>query len=203
MNSLYTNYIKRFFDFIFSFTGIILSLPFIILVLPVFFFKKEQVFFVQTRPGFKGRLFRTYKLKTMADKYDTDGNLLPDKDRITKTGKLLRSLSLDEIPQLFNVLRGDMSLIGPRPLLTDYLPLYSKFQARRHDVRPGITGWAQVNGRNEISWQKRLELDVWYVDHVCLTLDMKILLMTVRKVIKREGINSQNSATMERFTGNN
>lgn len=143
------------------------------------------------------------KFKTMTDERDKEGNLLPDEKRLTRMGRFVRSISLDELPQLFNVLKGDMSLIGPRPLLPQYLPLYSEKQAKRHDVRPGITGWAQVNGRNAISWQRKFEYDVWYVDHLSFVLDMKILFLTIKKVFIREGINSSTSATMELFTGNN
>ena len=165
--------------------------------------EKNGIFFVQERPGLKGRIFKMIKFKTMTDERDKEGNLLPDEKRLTRMGRFVRSISLDELPQLFNVLKGDMSLIGPRPLLPQYLPLYSEKQAKRHDVRPGITGWAQVNGRNAISWQRKFEYDVWYVDHLSFVLDMKILFLTIKKVFIREGINSSTSATMELFTGNN
>lgn len=165
--------------------------------------KGAGVVFTQTRPGKNGRLFKVMKFKTMTDERDENGNLLPDAQRLTKTGKFIRSTSLDELPQLFNVLKGDMALIGPRPLLPQYLPLYSKEQARRHDVRPGITGWAQVHGRNAISWKKKFELDVWYVDHCSFWLDLKIILLTVKKVIIREGITQEGQATAEYFNGNN
>lgn len=165
--------------------------------------KGAGVVFTQTRPGKNGRLFKVMKFKTMTDERDENGDLLPDAQRLTKTGKFIRSTSLDELPQLFNVLKGDMALIGPRPLLPQYLPLYSKEQARRHDVRPGITGWAQVHGRNAISWKKKFELDVWYVDHCSFWLDLKIILLTVKKVIIREGITQEGQATAEYFNGNN
>ena len=165
--------------------------------------KGAGVVFTQTRPGKNGRLFQVMKFKTMTDERDEHGDLLPDAQRLTKTGKFIRSTSLDELPQLFNVLKGDMALIGPRPLLPQYLPLYSKEQARRHDVRPGITGWAQVHGRNAISWKKKFELDVWYVDHCSFWLDLKIILLTVKKVVVREGITKEGQATTEFFNGNN
>lgn len=165
--------------------------------------KGAGVFFTQERPGKDGKIFRVIKFKTMTDERDAEGNLLPDAVRLTKVGSFVRSTSIDELPQLLNVLKGNMALIGPRPLLPQYLPLYSKEQARRHEVRPGITGWAQVNGRNTISWSKKFELDVWYVDHCSFLLDLKIVFMTIRKVFIREGISSDTSATMEVFTGNN
>jgi len=172
-------------------------------VLLYFTNKCTGIFFTQERPGKGARVFKVIKFKTMSDEKDDAGNLLPDAIRLTKIGKFLRSTSLDELPQLLNVLKGDMSLIGPRPLLVQYLPLYSKEQSRRHSVRPGITGWAQVNGRNAISWQKKFELDVWYVDHISFLLDLKIIYLTIKKVLIREGINSCGSATMESFNGNN
>ncbi|WP_287626248.1 sugar transferase [Parabacteroides sp.] len=165
--------------------------------------KGTGVFFMQERPGKGGKVFKVIKFKTMTDERDADGNLLPDADRLTNVGRFVRSTSIDELPQLINVLKGDMALIGPRPLLVQYLPLYSKEQARRHDVRPGITGWAQVNGRNAISWTKKFELDVWYVDHCSFLLDVKIIFLTIKKVFVREGISQEGQATMEFFTGNN
>ena len=165
--------------------------------------KGAGAFFTQERPGKNGRIFKVIKFKTMTDERNANGDLLPDADRLTKVGRLVRSTSVDELPQLFNVLKGDMALIGPRPLLPQYLPLYSKEQARRHEVRPGITGWAQVNGRNAISWKKKFELDVWYVDHCSFSLDLKIIFLTIKKVFVREGISSDTSVTMEAFTGNN
>ena len=165
--------------------------------------KDTGIFFTQERPGKNGKIFKVIKFKTMTDKRDANGKLLSDAERLTKVGRFVRSTSVDELPQLFNVLKGDMSLIGPRPLLPQYLPLYSKEQARRHEVRPGITGWAQVNGRNAISWTKKFELDVWYVDHCSFLLDLKIIFLTVKKVFVREGISSDTSVTMEPFIGNN
>ena len=168
--------------------------------------KGAGAFFTQERPGKGGKIFRVIKFKTMTDERDAEGNLLPDEQRLTKVGRFVRSTSMDELPQLINVLKGDMALIGPRPLLPQYLPLYSKEQARRHEVRPGITGWAQCHGRNAISWTKKFELDVWYVDHCSFRVDLEILeiiFLTIKKVLVREGISSETSATMEPFTGNN
>lgn len=165
--------------------------------------KGAGAFFTQERPGRNGKIFKVIKFKTMTDERDVNGDLLPDEQRLTKVGKLIRSTSVDELPQLINVLKGDMALIGPRPLLPQYLPLYNKEQARRHEVRPGITGWAQVNGRNAISWAKKFELDVWYVDHCSFILDLRIIVLTIKKVFVREVISSETSATMEPFTGNN
>lgn len=161
----------------------------------------SPIFFKQVRPGLGGKPFTLYKFRTMTDERDSEGNLLPDAVRLTKTGRLIRKLSIDELPQLLNVVKGDLSLVGPRPLLMDYLPLYTKQQARRHEVKPGITGWAQVNGRNAISWEKKFELDVWYVDNRSFLLDLKILCLTVRKVLVSEGIQQTNHVTAERFTG--
>ena len=163
----------------------------------------SNAFFTQERPGLHGKIFKVIKFKTMTDERDAAGNLLPDADRLTPVGRLVRSTSIDELPQLWNVLRGDMALIGPRPLLVQYLPLYSSEQARRHDVRPGITGWAQVNGRNAISWQRKFELDVWYVDHCTFATDLRILLLTIKKVLTRADINQAGQATMEAFNGHN
>lgn len=165
--------------------------------------KGAGAFFTQERPGKDGKIFKVIKYKTMTDERDENGNLLPDAQRLTKVGKFVRSTSIDELPQLINVLKGDMSLIGPRPLLVQYLPLYSKEQARRHEVRPGITGWAQCNGRNAISWTKKFELDVWYVDHCTLWTDIKIIWITIMKVLKRADISQEGQATMEAFNGNN
>lgn len=165
--------------------------------------KGGGAFFTQERPGKNGKIFKIIKFKSMTDQRDVSGRLLPEAIRITKIGRIIRSTSMDELPQLINVLKGDMALIGPRPLLPQYLSLYSAVQARRHEVRPGITGWAQVNGRNAISWKRKFELDVWYVDHCSLLLDLKIVLLTVRKVFAREGISQEGQATMESFTGNN
>lgn len=188
-----------------------ISLTLLVLLSPIFFLVFIVLFiansgkslFLQDRPGIHGKIFKLIKFKTMTDKKDNNGNLLTDTDRITIIGKFIRKTSLDELPQLFNVLKGDMSLIGPRPLLEQYLPLYNETQRRRHEVKPGITGWAQVNGRNTISWQQKFEYDVWYVDNISFWLDIKILLLTIRKVFKSEGINQNNEATMEAFTGNN
>ncbi len=195
---------KRGIDVLVSLCGLILLSPFFILIALWLYFtnRRAGVFFTQNRPGKNNRIFKVIKFKTMNDKRDKDGKLLPDGVRLTKAGRLVRSTSLDEIPQLINVLKGDMSLIGPRPLLIKYLPLYNAEQARRHEVRPGITGWAQVNGRNAISWEEKFKLDVWYVDHVSFVLDIKILFKTIYNVIKREGISSETSATMEAFRGN-
>lgn len=196
---------KRLLDFLFALLALLVLCPVLLLIaigLRVAN-KGAGAFFTQVRPGKGSRLFRIIKFKTMTDERDGQGNLLPDAERLTKVGRLVRSLSIDELPQLLNVLKGDMALVGPRPLLPQYLPLYSKEQARRHDVRPGITGWAQVNGRNAISWTKKLELDVWYVDHCSFWLDMKILFLTVKKVFVREGISQEGQATMEFFNGKN
>lgn len=163
----------------------------------------SNAFFTQERPGLHGKIFKVIKFKTMTDERDADGNLLPDADRLTRVGRFVRSTSIDELPQLINVLRGDMALIGPRPLLVQYLPLYTPDQARRHNVRPGITGWAQVNGRNAISWQRKFELDVWYVDHCTFATDLRILLLTIKKVLTRADINQAGQATMEAFNGHN
>ena len=202
---LYKNFIKRFLDFTLSLIGLIIISPVLVIIWIWLSVKNEGAgaFFTQTRPGKKGELFKVIKFKTMNDRRDAKGNLLPDSERLTQVGQFVRKTSLDEIPQLLNVLKGDMSLVGPRPLLPEYLPLYNEKQARRHHVRPGITGWAQVNGRNAISWQKKFELDVYYVEHVSFLFDLKILFLTVKKVLAREGISSDTNATMERFTGNN
>lgn len=196
---------KRIFDCTVSLFVLFFFSPlFLLIVLYLNCFNKGSgAFFFQQRPGKDGKIFKVVKFKTMTDERDKDGNLLPDDKRLTKVGKFVRSTSLDEIPQLINVIKGDMSLVGPRPLLVQYLPLYSREQARRHEVRPGITGWAQVNGRNAISWKQKFEYDVWYVDNMSFWLDVKILFLTVKKVFVREGISSQTSVTMEVFNGNN
>ena len=202
---MYSCFLKRFIDFVIVFFVLAVIWP-ILLFMAVwvhFANKGAGVFFTQERPGKHGKIFKVIKFKTMTDERDGSGNLLPDERRLTKIGKFIRSASVDELPQLINVLKGDMALIGPRPLLPQYLPLYSREQARRHEVRPGITGWAQVNGRNAISWSKKFELDVWYVDHCSFLLDLKIILLTIKKVFVREGISSDTSVTMEPFTGNN
>jgi lipopolysaccharide/colanic/teichoic acid biosynthesis glycosyltransferase len=201
---MYRHFFKRLFDFVIALIGFIIISP-LFLLLWIWLSianKGAGAFFLQERPGKDEKIFKVIKFKTMNDKRDENGNLLPDSERLTTIGRWIRSLSLDEIPQLINVLKGDMALVGPRPLLVQYLPLYDEVQRRRHEVRPGMTGWAQVNGRNAISWQQKFEHDVWYVDHLSLSLDIKILLKTVEKVFKREGINSQDNATMEPFQGN-
>lgn len=200
---MYSGLIKRLLDFICSLIGfLILSPIFLLVTLFLMIANQGKPFFFQARPGKGERIFKVIKFKTMNDRRGADGNLLPDAERLTKVGAFVRKTSFDEIPQLLNVIKGDMSLIGPRPLLVEYLPLYNKTQQRRHAVRPGITGWAQVNGRNAISWEQKFAYDVWYVDHLSFSLDIKILWMTVQKVFKSEGITSDTSVTMERFTGN-
>jgi len=194
---------KRIFDLILTSLGLILLWPFALLTaLSVRIFLGTPVFFRQQRPGYKGQPFFIYKFRTMADASDSAGNLLPDSQRLTRLGRFLRALSLDELPELFNILRGEMSLVGPRPLLMEYLERYSSEQMRRHDVYPGLTGWAQVNGRNAITWQDKFALDVWYVDHWSFWLDIRIILLTLWKVIKREGISQPGQATTEYFMGN-
>lgn len=202
---MYRIFFKRFFDILISFTALVCLSPVLVVVTIWLHFanKGAGAFFLQERPGKNAKIFKIIKYKTMTDERDANGNLLPDAERLTKVGRFVRSTSIDELPQLINVLKGDMSLIGPRPLLIEYLPLYSAIQARRHEVRPGITGWAQVNGRNAISWQKRFELDVWYVDNLSLLTDIKIILITIKKVLYRSNISSSTSATMEPFDGNN
>lgn len=200
---MYKKIIKRFLDFIIALIGLILILPlFVLVIVGLFFANHGKPFFFQIRPGKNGRLFKIIKFKTMNDKKDSEGNLLSDYYRLTKIGAFVRKTSLDEIPQLLNVLKGDMSLIGPRPLLPEYLPLYNESQRRRHEVKPGITGWAQVNGRNAISWEQKFEYDVWYVENVSFLLDLKILYQTIKKVFKREGITAENSVSAEAFKGN-
>lgn len=202
---LYRDFFKRGIDLAVSGIGLLIVSPVLLVAIVWLHFanKGAGVFFLQERPGKGGKIFRVLKFKTMTDERDADGNLLPDERRLTKVGRFVRSTSIDELPQLINVLKGDMALIGPRPLLVQYLPLYNAEQARRHEVRPGITGWAQVNGRNAISWQKKFELDVWYVDHCSFGLDLKIIFKTMMKVLKRADISSQTAATMEAFNGNN
>lgn len=194
---MYKHYLKRFLDFTISLLSILLLSPLFLLVIVLLFFANEGagVFFLQERPGLKGKLFKVIKFKTMNENRDAHGNLLPDLLRITKIGKFVRATSLDELPQLFNVFKGDMSLIGPRPLLKQYMHLYTDEQMRRHDVRPGISGWAQVNGRNNLSWGEKFKLDVWYVDHLSFSLDVKILYMTIMKVFKRESINNTQASS--------
>ncbi len=202
---IYSNCLKRVLDFLIALCAFSVSL---IILIPVALFlhfanKGAGVFFLQPRPGRNGKIFKVIKFKTMTDEKDAEGNLLPDEVRLTKVGRFVRSTSIDELPQLWNVIKGDMSLIGPRPLLVQYLPLYSPEQARRHEVRPGITGWAQVNGRNSISWKQKFEYDVWYVDHLSFALDLKIIFLTIKKVFVREGISHEGMATMEPFNGHN
>lgn len=202
---MYKNYIKRFLDFSISLVVILLLSPILLfLIIWIHFANKgDGVFFLQERPGKNNKLFKVIKFKTMRYEFDENGKLLPAEQRLTSIGKFVRSTSLDELPQLFNVLKGDMALIGPRPLLTRYLELYSPIQARRHEVRPGLTGWAQCNGRNDISWTRKFELDVWYVDHISFFLDIKIIFKTIKKVLKREGISKGESVIIEPFNGTN
>lgn len=202
---MYKSFIKRILDFLISLLAIISISP-ILLVVTVWLHyanKGAGAFFFQERPGKDGKIFKVVKFKTMSDERDKDGKLLPDAQRLTKVGKFVRSTSIDELPQLFNVLKGDMSLIGPRPLLVKYLPLYSTEQARRHEVRPGISGWAQCHGRNAISWNEKFKLDVWYVEHCSFWIDLKVIFITSKKVLCRSDINSDTSATMEAFNGKN
>lgn len=200
---MYKSFFKRFIDFIAASIGLmILSPVLIIAAVGLYFANQGKPFFFQMRPGLNGKIFTIVKFKTMNDKKDAQGNLMSDEQRLTKIGKFVRKTSLDELPQLWNVIKGEMSLIGPRPLLPEYLPLYDANQARRHEVKPGMTGWAQVNGRNAISWQQKFEYDVWYVEHLSFGLDIKILLLTIMKVFKFEGINMQGQITTEAFKGN-
>ena len=200
---MYKNFFKPTLDFLVAFIGLLVISPiFLFVMIGLAIANSGKPFFFQKRPGKNEKIFSIIKFKSMNDRKDAQGNLLPDAQRLTKIGSFVRKTSLDEIPQLINVLKGDMSMIGPRPLLIQYLPLYSEIQKRRHEVRPGITGWAQVNGRNAISWAQKFEYDVWYVDNVSLTLDFKIGLMTILKIFKREGISSDTSVTMEAFRGN-
>lgn len=199
---MYKYFFKRLIDLVVSVTAFLVLLPvFMLITLLLSIANEGKPFFIQKRPGKNARIFSILKFKTMNDKRDADGNLLPDGDRLTPVGRFVRKTSLDEIPQLLNVIMGDMSLIGPRPLLVEYLALYDNEQKRRHEVRPGITGWAQVNGRNAISWEQKFKYDVWYVDHISFALDIRIIMLTIKKVIKSEGISSATSATIEKFTG--
>lgn len=202
---MYKNFLKRVIDIIISLIAIICLSPILLIVTIWLHFanKGAGAFFLQERPGKDAKIFKIIKFKTMTDERDTDGNLLPDAQRLTKVGKFVRSTSIDELPQLINVLKGDMALIGPRPLLVQYLPLYSAEQARRHEVRPGITGWAQCHGRNAISWTDKFKLDVWYVDHCTFKTDLKVIFTTINKVLRRADISHDGSATMEEFNGNN
>lgn len=195
---------KRLIDVIFSILMLCVCSPFIIVTaIIIFVFIGKPIMFTQVRPGIDGIPFKIYKFRTMSNAIDSNGNLLSDEDRLSKVGMIIRKLSLDELPQLLNVLKGDISLVGPRPLLIEYLPLYSEYQNKRHSVKPGITGWAQVNGRNAITWKKKFELDVWYVENQSISLDFKILFMTIKKVIFKENVSSTNHVTMEKFNGNN
>ena len=202
---MYKTFFKRVLDFCISFIALICISPVLLLVTIWLHFanKGAGAFFFQERPGKDAKIFKVIKFKTMTDERDAEGNLLPDAQRLTKVGRFVRSTSLDELPQLINVLKGDMALIGPRPLMPKYLPLYSQEQARRHEVRPGISGWAQCHGRNSISWTEKFKLDVWYVDHVSLWTDLKVIFITIKKVIVREGISEEGQATMEPFNGYN
>ena len=204
MKSIYRDYIKRVLGFSISLVALICISPLLLMVTIWLHFanKGAGAFFLQERPGKDAKIFKIIKFKTMTDERDAEGNLLPDEDRLTRVGKFVRSTSIDELPQLINVLKGDMALIGPRPLLKRYLPLYSPEQARRHEVRPGITGWAQCHGRNTVSWQDKFKFDVWYVDHCTLLTDLKILFISIRKVLVHDGISQEGQATMKEFTGN-
>ena len=200
---MYKNFLKRYFDFLLAFISISLLMPFFIVITVFLFFDNQgKPFFIQKRPGYNGHIFSIIKFKKLNGKKDENGLLLPDAERMTKVGNFVRKTSLDEIPQLINVLKGDMSLIGPRPLLVEYLPLYNEFQSRRHKVKPGITGWAQVNGRNAISWTQKFEYDVWYVENISVFLDIKIFFLTIKKVFVSEGISQKGQSTMEAFRGN-
>lgn len=202
---MYKNYLKRVFDFSIALFAIVIASPLMITVAVWLHFanKVAGVFFLQERPGRYGKIFKVVKYKTMTDEKDSNGNLLPDEERLTPIGKFIRSTSIDELPQLINVLKGDMALIGPRPLLVKYLPLYSKKQARRHEVRPGISGWAQCHGRNAISWTQKLEYDVWYVDNISLWTDIRIIWKTIISVVQRDGISAENNVTIDDFNGYN
>ena len=202
---MYRKYLKRWLDFVIVLCVLAVIWPILLLVTLWLHFanKGAGAFFTQERPGRNGKIFKVIKFKTMTDERDADGNLLPDAERLTPVGRFVRSTSIDELPQLINVLKGDMALIGPRALLVQYLPLYSKEQARRHEVRPGITGWAQCHGRNSISWTEKFKLDVWYVDHCSLITDIKVIFITIKKVLLRDGISQEGQATMELFNGNN
>ncbi len=200
---MYKNFLKPLFDRFFAALLLLLFAPVMLFVaLAIYLWDGRPILFIQERPGYKGEIFKIYKFRTMTNEKDEAGNLLPDEQRLKGVGKIIRSLSLDELPQLFNVLKGDMSFIGPRPLLKEYLPLYNDRQKRRHDVKPGITGWAQVNGRNLLDWQTRFEYDVWYVENLNFWLDLKILWLTIVKVFKQEGVSAKRGVTMEKFKGN-
>ncbi|MBQ0062186.1 MAG: sugar transferase [Bacteroidales bacterium] len=202
---MYRSFVKRLLDFVLAFIALtILFLPLLFITIWLHFANKGAgAYFFQERPGRNGKVFKIVKFKTMTDERDANGNLLPDEVRLTKIGRFVRGCSIDELPQLWNVLKGDMAFIGPRPLLVQYLPLYSKEQARRHEVRPGITGWAQCHGRNAISWTEKFKYDVWYVDHLSFLVDMKVIFITIKKVLIRDGISQEGQATMEAFNGHN
>jgi lipopolysaccharide/colanic/teichoic acid biosynthesis glycosyltransferase len=202
---MYNRFFKRFLDFAFSLCILLVLSTFLLIIIIILHFtnKGAGVFFTQSRPGKDAKIFKIIKFKTMTDERDSDGKLLPDDVRLTKTGSLVRSLSIDELPQLINVLKGDMALIGPRPLVPQYVSLYSQEQYRRHEVRPGITGWAQINGRNDISWKQKFEYDVWYVNHLSFALDAKIFFLTIKKVFVREGISKEGMTTTNPFDGTN
>lgn len=201
---MYRHFFKRIFDFVLALLALVCLSPLLLVVAVWLHFanKGAGAFFLQERPGLHGKLFKIIKFKTMTDERAPDGTLLPDMQRLTRVGRFVRSTSIDELPQLVNVLKGDMALVGPRPLLPQYLPLYSPEQARRHDVRPGITGWAQCHGRNAISWAEKFKLDVWYVDHLSIKTDIRVIFTTIKRVFRREGINESGDATMEPFNGN-
>ena len=200
---MYKFFFKPLLDFVLSFLGLIISSPiFLVVFIALLFANKGKVFFLQNRPGKNGKIFKIIKFRTMNNKRDAHGNLLPDVERLTKIGKLVRKTSLDEIPQLINVLLGNMSLIGPRPLLPEYLPLYNDFQKKRHHIKPGITGWAQINGRNAVEWEKKFKFDVWYVENMSFFLDLQIMFLTLKKVLKLEGVNREGEATNIAFKGN-
>ncbi|MCE2617185.1 MAG: sugar transferase [Phocaeicola sp.] len=205
MNSFYAKYVKRSLDFLIALIMLIALFPLLLLIIIFLHFANKGAgsFFLQDRPGLHGKIFKIIKFKTMTDERDADGNLLSDERRLTKIGSFIRSVSIDELPQLVNVLKGDMALIGPRPLLVEYLSLYNKEQIRRHDVRPGITGWAQVHGRNALSWKRKFEMDVWYIDHLSLKIDLQVILLTVKNVFQQRDISHEGEATMELFNGNN
>lgn len=205
MNTIYRKYVKRALGFVIALVALIGLSPLLLVVTVWLHFanKGAGAFFLQQRPGYKGKIFKIIKFKTMTDERDADGNLLPDGDRLTKVGKFVRSTSIDELPQLLNILKGDMALIGPRPLLVDYLLRYSPEQMRRHEVRPGITGWAQCHGRNTLSWTEKFKLDVWYVDHLSFLIDLKVVLISIKSVLCREGISEEGQATMHDFDGTN
>ena len=202
---MYKSFFKRFLDFWITLIVLIIIFPILLFVIIWLHFanKGDGVFFMQERPGKDGKIFKVIKFKTMTDERDENGELLPDEERLTKVGSFVRSTSIDELPQLLNVLKGDMALIGPRPLLVEYLPLYSEEQMRRHEVKPGISGWAQCHGRNTISWTEKFKLDVWYVDHLSLWTDIKVIFITIKNVLMRKDINSETAATMEAFNGHN